>query len=466
MELQNNPHVFSVLAAAMVSAAGAFGAYQRRKVAGAASLALLLTGLTVWMFAYALELSAAQLDAQLFFVKLKYLGIVSIPPLFFIFSIHYSQPGRLPARQAALLGLVPVITLLLAWTNDWHALIWRNATPVYNGTFFSFDYESGFGFWVWAVYAYLLLVAGSAVLVWYAIRTYADHRIQAWLLITATGITWLGNIIYVTGNSPVPYLDITPFTLILTALLLTWSIYRAGLFEMIPIAGENILESLNDAVIVIDRQKRIVLSNHTFEYFTKLSPASLTGRPIQDALKPWPELLELTLSEGVRRKEIELKLESSYSLFFDVRVSPIRNQDGETIGWAYILNDITERKQSERRLRSEEENAESDTAEIIPLVFVYRQGDGKIVEANRTFIIKTGYNRGELMGQSLLQLSLWTAEERAAFIRELRDKGGKIDGYALTLSTRQGDPLRLQVSAQSAELRAEKYVMVMGQPAA
>lgn len=464
MELQNNPYVYSVLAAGMVSAAGAFGAYQRRKVAGAASLTLLMAGLAVWMFAYALELAAAQLDAQLFFVKLKYIGIVSTPPLFFIFALHFSQPGRLSARAAALLGAVPAITLLLAWTNEWHWLIWRNAVPVYNGTFFSFDYETGFGFWVWAVYAYLLLVAGSVVLVWHAIRTYADHRTQAWLLMTAMIITWLGNIIYVTGNSPVPYLDITPFTLILTALLLTWSIYRAGLFEMIPIAGENILESLNDAVIVIDRQKRVVMSNRTFEYFTKLSPASLSGRAAHEALKPWPELLELTLNDGVRRKEIELRVENNYSLFFDVRVSPIRSQDGETIGRAYILNDITERKQSERRLRNEEEAADASTAEIIPLVFVYRQGDGKIVESNRTFIIKTGYNRGELMGQSLLQLGLWTAEERAAFIRELRDKAGKLDDYTLTLSARQGEPLRLKVCAQSVELRAEKYVMVMGQP--
>lgn len=463
MSFQSNPYIFSVIAAGFVSLAAAVGAYQRRKVPGASSLMLLMGGLTVWMFAYAFELAAADLASQILFVKLKYLGIVSIPPLFFIFAVNFSQPGRLAPRQAALFGIVPLVILMLAWTNDWHGLIFHNVKPTFNGTFFSFEYESGYGFWAWAVYAYLLLVAGSVVLIQHAIRTYAEHRTQAWLLMGAAGVTWLGNIIYLTGNSPVPYLDITPFALIITALLLTWNLYRAGLFEIIPIAGENILESLNDAVIVTDSQNRVVMVNHTFEYFTKLDHSSLVGLPVQDALKPWPELLELTASTSTRRREIEFRADKNYSLFFDVRVSPIRAREGETIGHAFVLNDITERKQAERRLLHEEDSSYANQTDLIPVVFAYRQSDGRIVEANRTFIIKTGFNRGEVMGQSLLQLSLWTAEERATFIRELRDKGGKLDHYLLTLTNRQGQPLRLLVSAQSAELRAEKYIMIMGQ---
>lgn len=465
MELQNNPYVFSVIVAGLVSLAGVMGAYQRRKVAGAYSLMLLMTALAAWMFAYAFELAAARLDMQVFFVKLKYIGITAAPPLYLIFALNFALPGRLNTQRAALLGIVPLITLLLVWTNDLHGLIWHNATPVYNGTFFSFNYESGYAFWFWAVYAYIMMLSGSGLLVWHAFRTYAEHRTQAWLLIAATLVTWGGNIIYVTGNSPIPYLDITPFTLMLTALLLTWNIYRTGLFERIPIAGEDILESLNDAVIVVDRQKRIVMANRTFEYYTKLRPDHLVGVPTHEALKTWPELMNLTLNDSSRRREIELRLENNYSLFFDVRVSPIRSQGSETSGWAYILNDITERKQSERRLRSEEESADASSAEIIPIVFVYRQSDGKIVEANRTFIIKTGYNRREVMGQSLLQLSLWTAEERAAFIRTLRDNNGKVDHYTMTLTARNGEAVHIVASAQAADVKGEKFVLVIGHAA-
>ncbi|MEJ5222815.1 MAG: histidine kinase N-terminal 7TM domain-containing protein [Anaerolineales bacterium] len=463
MAFQNNPYAYAVIIAGIVSILGALAAYQRRTVAGAYNLVMLLSALAVWMVAYALELASAQLATQLLFVKIKYLGIVSAPLLFLIFAVRFAMPGRSVRWLAVLLSIVPVITLGLVWTNDLHGLIWYDAAPAFNGTFFSFSYKSGFAFWAWAVYAYVLMISGSVILVGHAYRTYAEHRAQAWLLIAATLATWLGNIVYVTGNSPVPYLDITPFTLTLAALLLTWGIYRAGLFERIPIAGEDILASLNDAVIVIDLQKRIVMANPTFEYYTKLHPPNLIGEPTQEALKTWPELADLTLNDAIRRREIELRLESNYSLFFDVRVSPIRNQEGEVIGRAYILNDITERKQSERRLRSEDESADTSSTEIIPVVFVYRQGDGKIVEANRTFIIKTGYNRGELMGQSLLQLSLWTAEERAAFIRALRDNNGKIDGYTLTLIARSGEAVPLIASAQTAEVKGEKYVMVIGQ---
>lgn len=464
MELQNNPYVFAVIVAGVISLVSAYAAYKRRKISGAESLVALMIALAIWMFAYALELAAAQLDAQIFFVKVKYIGIVTVPPLFIIFALRFAMPGRVTITRSLMLGIVPLLTLLLVWTNEWHGLIWYNTAPIFTGKFYTFKYESGLAFWAWAVYAYANMLAGSLVLVWRIFKTYAEHRTQAALLAIATLITWAGNIPYVSGNSPIPYLDTTPFTLVLVGLLLTWSIYRAGLFERIPIAGENILESLNEGIIVLDNHKRIVMANRTFEYYTKLDPASLVGIPVQEALQPWPEFLELALSDSVRRRELELKLEPHYSLFFDVRISPIRSQDGDVIGQAYILNDITERKQAERRLRTEEEIPDP-SSEIIPLVFMYRQGDGKIIEANRTFIIKTGYNRSEVMGQSLLQLSLWSAETRADFIRALRDNNGKLDSYPLTLITHNGEPLHLSVSAHVAEVKGEKYVAVIGQPA-
>jgi len=466
MSLQSNPYVVFVIVAGLVSATGAIFAYQRRKVQGAIGLTLMMIALTVWMFAYAAELTVKELPTLLLFVKLKYIGIVATPPLFLIFALQFAMPGRFERRSIGLLAIVPAVILLLVWTNDLHGLIMYNTAPYFNGTFYSFTYESGVGFWVWAVYAYVLLLSGSAVIVWQASRTYAEQRTQAVLLISAIVITWLGNIIYLTGNSFIPFLDITPFTLIISSVLLVWNLFRGGLLDLLPIAGENILQSLENAVLVLDHKNRIVFANQAFEFYTKLDTTNVIGAKIDNAISNWPSLINLVKSESTAHHEIELKLDSEYSLYFDVRFSNIKNNKGELAGRTFVLEEITERKQSERRLtaESDEENPERSADSIIPPVLVYRQSDGKIIEVNRSFVVTTGFNRNEVTGQSLLQLGMWTAEERANFIRELRDKDGKLHNYNLTLQKRDKEEIKLNMSAHSAEVGDERYVIILGQP--
>ena len=106
---------------------------RRRSAPGAMALVVLMLAAAVWSTMYAFELAGADLPTKLFWVKLEYLGIVSIAPAWFVFAIQYTERPRWLTqnpRGLVALALVPLITLALAWSNEAHGLIWsRTGLP-------------------------------------------------------------------------------------------------------------------------------------------------------------------------------------------------------------------------------------------------------------------------------------------------------------------------------------------------
>src|SRR5690349_7302432 len=86
---------------------------------GALPLALLALGAGVRSFGYAGELSSADLPTSLVWAKIQYLGIGAVPLAWLAFALQYTNHERwLTRRTILLLALMPLTTLLLAWTNE------------------------------------------------------------------------------------------------------------------------------------------------------------------------------------------------------------------------------------------------------------------------------------------------------------------------------------------------------------
>jgi len=96
----------------------------------------------------------------------------------------------------------------------------------------------------------------------------------------------LGNVIYITGLSPVPGLDLTPVMFTLTGLTLTLGIFKFRLFSLIPVARDALVESMSDGVLVLDEQNRIVDINPAARQLIGSAAGSAIGQPVEVILAP------------------------------------------------------------------------------------------------------------------------------------------------------------------------------------
>jgi hypothetical protein len=95
--------------------------WRRRQTPGALALMVAMLAMIEWELAYALELSGADLLTKVFWAKVKYLGILTLPLAWLFFAWRYT--GRDEWIAKGILGLLVaerLFSLLVIWTNELH----------------------------------------------------------------------------------------------------------------------------------------------------------------------------------------------------------------------------------------------------------------------------------------------------------------------------------------------------------
>src|SRR5437868_14788144 len=149
MHWQFTPYVIPVAASAIISAALALTAWYRRHAPGAIAFSLLMLAVTEYSLGYVVELAHSDLPSVLFWDNLEWLGATLAPMLWLIFVLQYTGRGRwLTRRTIALLAIVPLVTLLLVWTNQYHHLIEYNIHMDARGSVAVLDWTHGVWYWI------------------------------------------------------------------------------------------------------------------------------------------------------------------------------------------------------------------------------------------------------------------------------------------------------------------------------
>jgi PAS domain S-box-containing protein len=320
--------------------------------------------------------------------------------------------------------------------------------------------DHGTAFWIWAAYSYLCVLSGLMILIIRAISSPPEFKLQAGIIALGAIFTGTGSFLYLFKLIPIPYLDITPISFAVSTLIYSIGLFRFGILDIMRIASETILESMDEVVVVLNNQGYIVFINDVFDYYFGTDPKSLIGKFSDEAFTVWPELKAVAAQASVKRDEIDLNLPNFGLVFFDITVSKIRGANGRELGRTIILDDVTERRHAEKRISGE---SIAGTAEI-PLIIVYRGSDERIVEVNRTFLLKLGHERRDVVGRTLLELGTWDAYQRADFFRAL-NREGSLKDYVLQFAGQAGKLTTHLFFVNQSEIQDERYVVMMAQEA-
>src|SRR5215217_2114803 len=227
MPAQNALYTVLLFTTAGVLFAFALYVQQRRGTLGAVAFMWLALLVAEWALTYALELAGSSAPVKVFWAKLQYLAIAGIPLAWLVFTLHYTdKAGWITRRKLVALLILPVLTVLLAFTNEAHGLIWSQIDLGAAGRFMPLEVEHGPWFWVHVAFSYVLMLLGSIVLVRGSLRSPTVYRRQAAALLLGAAAPWLGNALYVFRQNPLNQLDLTPVGFALSALAVGWALFR------------------------------------------------------------------------------------------------------------------------------------------------------------------------------------------------------------------------------------------------
>jgi len=345
----------SLFAGAFLAGAVAAIAWKRAVTSVGRTLALLMGAVFVWSMAAALEAAMPDTAAKVFLSKIEYLGIASVPVLMFLFAYRFLQSGRKPRTWWGLaLWVIPVATIVLAFTNERHHLIWAGFSPVTNASDQLLVYKHGAFFWVHAGYSYLLLFATTVFLLLAFFRFKGVYRKQALALLLAFPLPWIGNALYLSGLAKAASgYDFTPIGFAVSGLSLLWAMFGLQLVDLVPVARERVIESMGESLFILDEAGRLAATNPAARKLIaevggpaeNVPEAKLLGKPAAELVPGWPELAASLGAPAASDRE--LILADGSARVFDLRLSPLLGQGTVLTGWVAVLYDITRIKRAE-----------------------------------------------------------------------------------------------------------------------
>lgn len=319
-----------------------FFAFLRRRVRGGLYLTFVCLAGAVWAATEGLLYLGLDIRTNLLITAIQYVGVAPLPPLalLFVLKTFGFDSWITPRRVGLLMGIAGCIVGLV-WTDPWHHLIFTKAYEISSGPFPMLGLEHGTLWWLIIGYHYFLLAVLSLLLLRQMLTSPGGiHTSQAAVILAAVCLVWVVNAVYITGNSPVPNMDIGPLAFTLVALAMSWGFFRYSLLDITPIAKAEIFRGLDDPILVLDQKDRIMDINPAAASLFGVDVPDTIGRNAGKVLGDFPQLLELP--PETRPQEACLTFENR-ERFFDLHISALCDRRGIPLGRLIVMHDATQR---------------------------------------------------------------------------------------------------------------------------
>jgi len=361
MEWQWTPPAIILLTTCGLSFGLAILLFRRRKIRGVSTLAALMAAVAYYTLVSTFEAAAVPLSRKILFSKLEYVATGCVPVLFLLFALRFTRRGAWLSRwRAAALWVLPLATVSLAATNELHHWIWTDFTAGPAGlNIIIYGHGPAFYALILTIYAYLL--AGSVLLIGFAVRSPADQRRQSVMVLLAVAVPLVCGILYAAGANMIPGLNLAPLSFAASGAVFAVGVVPLRLFRLLPVARERLVEGMIDGILVIDADRRIADVNPAARRLFEL-PRDILGDDAAQSLASWSQI-EAALDPG-HETHVEIALSQDPALYADIELAPLRAVPDEPPGFLIVARDITRQRLAQRALEESNERLKDHVREI------------------------------------------------------------------------------------------------------
>ena len=269
-----------------------------------------------------------------------YLPVVLTPVALFFISYIFVKKEIHFKKWFLLLFIVPAITMIVLWTNDFHHLFYE---------YYSVNTaETTFGpyFYVHSLYTYGLFAVDIIMLLRASVKQSSMLSKQSLLIILGSLIPIFVNILGMTVIDTNIY--VTPISFIVTILFFGVAILRYNFLSIAPIALKRVVDQMSDLYLVLNQDCIISDCNKPFEKVFKTEKNDLIGKSLFDLNFPKNIIAQKgslkTCISSAKKDEKVYKLQvalKNTEKHYNVEISGIY-EDGNCIGVLILFKDITQ----------------------------------------------------------------------------------------------------------------------------
>ena len=301
---------------------------------------LLITCVWLYVMGYLFEINSSTDEASFLTHMVMYTGACFVAPLFLLFVLDYTNYKIRNWWVIVLIGL-STANFIFALTSQYHQLYYVSYWAELSTLMTHFNFEPGPLYMPLHLVHYISVAIAVIVLIINFIRanTYMKH--QAPLLLIAGIIPVVSNVLFALRLNLFQGLNLTPLSMVLSIYLFYICITQFNLFNLIPLASKQAIQSMKDIYIIVDYNKYILEANPAaVEIFPELS--SNTGNKTIDSITGWPDALSQALDDShTLHHNIEFPLDDKNSNHFRAGITPIFYGEN-LLGWLVLLHNITD----------------------------------------------------------------------------------------------------------------------------
>ncbi len=276
--------------------------------------------------------------SPIYFEYFIYIGTCFLPvAVFFTALIFRNTKIRFKKRYLFLL-IIPIITLLVLWTNDFHHLFYIEFNNRMTDAIF------GPYFYIHSIYTYGLLFIGMLMLIQTSLKSSGVFSKQSILIILGTIIPIVLNIL---GTLKIVDMTVylTPISFTIGIILYAFAILKFDFLNISPIALQRIVNVMSDSYLILDSNNMIVDYNDTFKKTFNIKNIDIRKKTIFDLLNSSENLdkLKNIFYKSIKDKETCTMeyYNTKIDKYFNVEISPLFNKK-VYIGVLVLFKDITQ----------------------------------------------------------------------------------------------------------------------------
>ncbi len=352
----------------------------------------MLVGVAIWSGAYAVMWSATGMESQLFWEKMTSLGSWMVPVGFLALAFDVAGMDYWRnRRRIAVFAVVGFALNNLEWVNP-GGLYVTNVESTLIGSYTHFSPVWGPLFWVFAAYAYALVLAASLILMHVFIRSTGPARSEAAILLIGGLLPSIASIITELGFNSV-HIDLAPVAFMATGSLWLGAILRGTLLDVVPLARDTVVEQMADGVVVFDGSDLAIDVNPAALSMLRAPQTEVLGMAAEGVLSVVRGATDM-LGGGASRAVLPIGPDAD-SRYVDLGITPLFAGFGRPPAQLVTLHDVTEDRRAAVRLTLFHQIFDTANEGIVVTL-----PDGTIVDANQAFATMHRMTREELLGKN------------------------------------------------------------------